>query len=238
MKYKYWIAFLLIGLLILGLSACTRSANPSVSSVTQPTPTTEGVVEPTTSDVMDQLNLLVTQTAAAAQILSASPTAAQPTSETEAVTMDTPVASETVDVQPTAEPSLTPVPTEQPVSTAIPIPTLTPGLPNSHTLQAGEHVFCISRRFNVNPNEVLRINGIASGTILRPGTELTIPQTGNPFPGKRALIDHPATFTVRSGDTIYTVACEFGDVEPWAIAFANGLSEPYKLQVGQTIQIP
>ena len=55
---------------------------------------------------------------------------------------------------------------------------------------------------------------------------------------ERSLLDHPTQYTVVSGDTIYTVACAFGDVDPNAIIFANNLSEPYDLTPGQTIHIP
>ena len=238
MKDKHWIAFLVLGLLLLGLSACTRSKNPSASSVTQPTATIGEATLPTNSDVMDQLNLLVTQTAAAAQALSASPTPVQPTSEIQAGTAETPFSTESAQVPPTSAPAASPVPTREPSPTPIPVPTRTPGIPASHTLRTGEHVYCISRRYNVDPNEVLRINGIAAGSILRAGTELTIPQTGNPFPGNRSLLSRPTNYTVKSGDTIYTIACEFGDVAPWEIAYANGLREPYNLNAGQTIRIP
>jgi hypothetical protein len=34
------------------------------------------------------------------------------------------------------------------------------------------------------------------------------------------------------------VACRYGDVDPMGIAAANGLSSPYTLTPGTTIQIP
>jgi LysM repeat protein len=70
-----------------------------------------------------------------------------------------------------------------------------------------------------------------------PGTLLRIPQTGS-FPGSRALLSHPATYPVVSGDTIYSVACIYGDVDPLAIASTNSLSSPYTLTPGTTIRIP
>jgi LysM repeat protein len=65
-----------------------------------------------------------------------------------------------------------------------------------------------------------------------------IPQTGNDFPGGRALKSHPTNYTVSSGDTIFTIACQYGDVDPYAIAAANGISSPYNLKSGQNLYIP
>jgi LysM repeat protein len=41
-----------------------------------------------------------------------------------------------------------------------------------------------------------------------------------------------------AGDTIYTIACAFGDVDPNAIIVVNGLESPYTLTPGQVLQIP
>jgi LysM repeat protein len=82
------------------------------------------------------------------------------------------------------------------------------------------------------------MNGLASGTTVRPGTELRIPQTGNPFPPPRALLPHPTTYTVLAGESIYQIACKFGDVDPMMIALANGLEAPYTLTAGTVLNIP
>jgi LysM repeat protein len=43
---------------------------------------------------------------------------------------------------------------------------------------------------------------------------------------------------VSSGETIYSIACYYGDVSPEAIIALNGLEEPYKLTAGQKLNIP
>jgi LysM repeat protein len=118
------------------------------------------------------------------------------------------------------------------------VPSPTPGIPASWTLQKGEHPYCIARRFNVNPDEMLRLNGLSANSTFFGGMVLKIPQTGNPFPANRSLRAHPTTYTVASGDTIYSIACLFGEVDPYAIAAANGLSSPYTLTAGQSLHIP
>jgi hypothetical protein len=43
---------------------------------------------------------------------------------------------------------------------------------------------------------------------------------------------------VVAGDTIYTIACKYGDVDPNAIAQANSLQAPYDLSAGKVLHIP
>ena len=140
----------------------------------------------------------------------------------------------------TATPSVgTPVGTSaaQPTATRTlpPIPTLV--VPGTYTLHEGEFPFCLARRFNRNPDDILAINGLTNNSIVSPGQTLSIPTSGT-FPGQRSLLSSPATYTVAGGDTIYSVACRYGDVDPMGIAAANGLSSPYTLTPGTTIQIP
>jgi LysM repeat protein len=105
-------------------------------------------------------------------------------------------------------------------------------------LRSGEHPYCIARRYNVDPIELLNRSGLNVNSRPGAGYSLTLPQTGNPFPSERMLAQHPTTYTVGSGETVYSIACKFGDVAPEAIGFANNLAAPYTLTPGQTIQIP
>ncbi len=125
-------------------------------------------------------------------------------------------------------------------STVQPAATQQPGTrPASYTLQKGEFPYCIARRFNVDPDELLSLNGISSGTVYYAGLTLKIPQTGNPFPGNRMLRTHPGTYTVSSADeTVYGVACIYGDIEPSRIAQENGISVDAALTLGQQLRIP
>jgi LysM repeat protein len=105
--------------------------------------------------------------------------------------------------------------------------------PASYTLHEGEFPYCIARRFNVNPDEMLALNGLPSdGHTYYAGLTLQIPQSGGTFPGTRALKSHPAQYVVQSGDTIYSIACLFGDVDPVNIPGGGNLA------TGTTIQIP
>ena len=140
----------------------------------------------------------------------------------------TPAASPTV-------PSVSTVLMPEPTSTPVP----TDALPTTYAVQRGEYPYCIARRFNVDPNELLALNGLSSGQTLFTGVILQLPQTGKPFPGQRMLQAHPATYVVSaSSETLYTIACAFGDLDPMAIAQANDLAADSSLFVGQKLNIP
>jgi LysM repeat protein len=85
---------------------------------------------------------------------------------------------------------------------------------------------------------MLSLNGIAANTQVSEGTVLSIPQSGEWSSGERSLKSHPTTYTVGTGDTIYSIACIFGDVDPNDIIAANGLESPYSLTAGSTLEIP
>jgi LysM repeat protein len=122
------------------------------------------------------------------------------------------------------------------VGTAVPA---TNARPATYTLQEGEFPYCIARRFDVNPDELISLNGLGSGGQYVPGLVLKIPQSGNPFPPPRGLLTRPvASYTVGSGENIYKIACKFGDIDPITIATANNLVAPYTLKTGQIISIP
>lgn len=110
--------------------------------------------------------------------------------------------------------------------------------PPTYILQNGEWPYCIARRFDVNPDALLSASGLTSPDLYYPGLKLTIPKS-SAFPGPRSLASHPTTYSVLSGDeTVYSVACKYGDVYPDAIASANGISASAKLTAGQALKIP
>ncbi len=241
----YWKRFLLTivfaGLLI-SLVGCNMPAStPPASTATSGS----GFPVPGTSESMGLFETIATQTAMAAggqPPVPGNPTAAQPpaTSQpnqpgqaTQPPASNNPPATNPTSVPVDNQPQ-PPAPTQAPIV----VPTATPGIPQTYTIQKGEYVYCLARRFDVNPADLMAANGLGTSTLLQPGTELNIPQNGNHFPGQRTLHDHPTTYTVNAGDTIFTIACRFGDVDPYLMAELNGIKEPYNLSAGQTIQVP
>ena len=113
--------------------------------------------------------------------------------------------------------------------------------PAEWQLRKGEFPYCIARRFDVDPQALLSLNGLSNGNIFYPGRILKIPQTGS-FPGNRALTAHPQGTVYRvssSSETLYSIACHYGDVRPETIAQVNNLaSADAALTSGQQLSIP
>jgi LysM repeat protein len=133
------------------------------------------------------------------------------------------------------EPLPAPTDTLEPTEVVV-VPTVT--RPTEYTLQEGEFPFCIARRFDLNPEDLLALNNLEMDELVSPGTTLQIPQTGSWQGEGRVRNPHPTTHTVTAGETIYSIACFYGDVSPEAIVAVNNLEEPYDLTPGQTLSIP
>jgi peptide/nickel transport system permease protein len=134
-----------------------------------------------------------------------------------------------------ASPTATPTFTLEPTYPSIPIVSL----PATYILQKGEYPYCIARRFNIDPNELIALNGLGLHQKFYVGAILKIPQTERTFPGDRVLKTHPAVYTVSTpGETVYGVACVFGDVDPVTIAQLNNISVDSILFVRQQLNIP
>lgn len=241
-RKKSTILFSLLALTAILISACERSFSSVPLDTTPDAEVTSLFVSPfpTSDNPMAMVEELSTGTALAETAIAL--TAGTPLAPAEAGTEITPdinaTATSTLDffTGPTATSTLgsniTPSATQ-------PAPTVTVNRPASYTLQKGEFPYCIARRFNVDPAQLLNTNGLVNGDIYYPNLTLTIPQTGT-FPGTRALRSHPDTYTVADSTlTVHGVACVYGDVDPASIIQANsGLSLGSALTVGQQISIP
>ena len=225
---KKFISILAVGMLLaLFLVACERSA----STAPLPTPTATG--NPPVDDPMKMLQSLATQTAMAGTGLPAEETPTPDLTGTPIVVGTIVSPTPTSLIPPTGEPGITTTP-----ATPLAITVTPPARPATYTLHEGEFPYCIARRFDINPQDLLTLNGLNDGEMFSPGLVLTIPQTAAAFPSTRALIQHPATYTIQANDTIYSIACKYGDVDPLAIAAVAGLTAPYTLTVGQSLSIP
>ena len=131
-------------------------------------------------------------------------------------------------------------PTTAATSTTTPAPTEQYSVPGSYTLHQGEWPYCLARRFDIDPDAFLAANGLTaqSAANLSIGTTLVIPTNAGPFGGQRALRAHPATYVATGNDTLYSIACAFGDVWPEHIADANGMAVDDQPSGGQQLHIP
>jgi LysM repeat protein len=221
MKNKYFLVFVVIILIALSLAACERSAStPPPDEGGAAFPTLEGTQNP-----IDELNEFVTQTAVAES------------GGTEGGETQPEGGDQTEGQEPTKEPEPTEEPENKPEAT--PVPEQEYPVPKTHTLQKGEFPFCLARRFDIAPSAVLAANGLTSSSVTFAGQTLKIPQDAGRFnAGDRALKAHPTEYTVQAGDTVFSIACQYGDVDPRAIEAHNGLSGAYTIKVGQVLVIP
>ncbi len=256
----------LTGMLLLGvllLSACTQTYSQAPVGTPSLIPTGLFVSPfPSGQDPLKIIADLGTQTAQAQTAAAGGATVAvvgtpgTPSTEI-VVTSGTPVATDETEVSTLLPVTVIPggstfTPTTQSSGTVV-VPTVsgttisvptTSGtalpVPSTYTLQKGEWPYCIARRYNVNPQELLTLNSLtdAQSYALMPGLVLNLPQTGNPFPADRMLHTHPSTWTVSAGDTLNSIACYYGDLSPQQIATANNLSASATLTTGQQLTIP
>jgi LysM repeat protein len=239
-RNKSVILFSLLALAAITISACTQP----YSSVPLETPAADATSLfvspfPTSDNPMAMVEELSTGTALAETAVALTAGTPLATAVGTEITPDS-NATATATLEGGATATATPTLGNITPSATQPAPTTITNRPGSYTLQKGEFPYCIARRFNLDPAELLSLNGLTSGDIYYPNLTLTIPQSGKPFPGTRALRSHPDTYTVADASlTVYGVACAYGDVDPAAIVQANsGLSLASALTVGQKINIP
>lgn len=219
------------------ISACTQSL--SAAPVATPTLLPTGLfVSPIASveNPMAMIEEFARQTAAAQTATAGTPGTPQ---TVVTGTPGTPQANVIVTTSPTLG-NVTPTNVGAVTSTnAAPAATSVPGIrPAEYILKAGEFPYCIARRFNVDPEELIKASGLINPDVYYAGLRLVIPQSGS-FPENRSLIPHPAQYVVASSDeTVYSIACKYGDVHPEDIAAKNNISVTTKLTVGQSLQIP
>ncbi len=218
--------FVILAILVMTLSACERSATRSGTGAA--TPTSE-IPFPVATQPQIMVDILKGTQTAAALSLTPSTGGAGAATGTPAFAFNTPAAG--------SGGAATPTVPAVPETVSTPYPTSTPGKPTTWTLQQGEYPYCIARRFDVDPVELLTLNGMSMDSQPAVGTTLKIPASGS-FPGDRARTKHPTTYSVVTGDTIYQIACKFGDVDPNVILAANGLTAGTALTSGQVLQIP
>ena len=237
-KKSTWILILCLAAMVF-LVSCQRSASQSPVVISTATHAAGLATQP--ANGLGSVQVIGTQTAMALAKLSGTTTpngaVALPTS-TPFGTPAVPTATSLIPPTGGAPTTIgigTPIPGTTPV---IIVPTSTPGHPSSYTLMQGDYPYCIARRFNVNQTELLNMNNISNNQVLQPGTLISIPQSGNPFIGSRTLLNHPTTYLVKPDETIYGIACRFGDVDPNQIIAANNLVSPYTVHVNQVLNIP
>jgi peptidoglycan lytic transglycosylase D len=106
--------------------------------------------------------------------------------------------------------------------------------PRSYTIASGDTLGAIGRRFGVDPQRLAAANGIRDPRRLHPGQALEIPGASAPADAAPAA---PRIYTVRSGDTLFSIAQRHG-VTVTELAELNGLHDRHHLSIGQRLRLP
>jgi len=79
-------------------------------------------------------------------------------------------------------------------------PYLEPNTSEQYTVQRGDTLYSISKKFNISINKLKELNNLESNTIL-PGQKLIIKEPTTP--------PQPTTYKVQKGDTLYSISQKF-----------------------------
>ena len=104
-------------------------------------------------------------------------------------------------------------------------------VPTTYTVVSGDSLWSIANRFGVTVNDLKTANNLTSN-LLSIGQTLIIPTTGTNNPGSPIY----TTYTVKSGDSLWSIANRFGTTVD-TIKSLNNLTSNL-LSIGQVLQIP
>lgn len=95
--------------------------------------------------------------------------------------------------------------------------------PRTVTVQRGDSVYLIARRYNVPMKAIIQTNKLQPPYVLQPGQVLTLTP--------------PQAYTVQRGDSLYKISRKYG-VDMRALAQKNALQPPYTIFPGQKLLVP
>lgn len=223
----------------------TLTLTATDDAAVSPTPSTQPLqATPTSGGPGIRANTAVpTPEGALADIL---PTRADSSATPSGPTITTPSMS---DIVPTPLPTATIDPTLLPPPTPLP-PTADPCIV---VIASGDTLLSIARNHEVTVEALVAANPtvLTAGafTTLQIGWQLRLPDCGTPVapaaapdgaagqPVPPAGAGLPTVHIVQSGDTVYSIARQYG-VDPQAIITANNLINPGALSIGQQLTIP
>jgi LysM repeat protein len=119
----------------------------------------------------------------------------------------------------------------------------------SYTIQNGDTLFRVAIGHDTTVADITAANPGINPNLIQPGQVITLPgctpggspSVGVPTTPPDIVVNPPAgggtSYTVESGDTLFSIAQRFG-VTVQAIVDANNLTNPNSLDVGQQLTIP
>ena len=108
----------------------------------------------------------------------------------------------------------------------------------SYVVKSGDSMTRIAQIHGVSLAALLQANGLNNNSIIRPGQKLSIPEGGSPVtaPSAPSLVVPPGatTHTVKKGDNLGRISAIYGTTVKQIMEW-NGLSDPGKIQIGQSL---
>ncbi|HEX3049942.1 MAG TPA: LysM peptidoglycan-binding domain-containing protein [Aggregatilineaceae bacterium] len=223
-------------------STPTLSSNPNLS----PTPANPVLSTPTTAPaVVSPTGLRPTITPADESGPQIQPSFTSAPTSTVTPNLPAPVTPGLSDIQPT----ITQLSTRDASSPLQATPTnmASESSPCLYMIQPNDTLYSIARENEVSTDDIIAVNpsifAAGEATILQIGWQIQLPGCGTPTPtgtvpaGTTPVPGTETTHTVQSGETIYSIARQYG-VDPDAIIAANGITNPSLIYPGQTLIIP
>lgn len=141
-------------------------------------------------------------------------------------------------------PVMSPTPSQTPTETPTPTETIEPTRsgPTEYEVQEFDTCWDIANRFEVDLDALLAINNFEGGTCpIYPGLIITIPAPGTTLPTATPIPADLAsgtriTYTVKSGDSLLTIASEFNSTVEDIIAI-NDFDDPNNIAPGTVITV-
>jgi LysM repeat protein len=210
------VVLLILALMVVGLGACSRSAEEREAQTPEAAGTAVGS-SPSGGESAPAPGETV--------VSAVTPVAGSPG----AGTQETPVAG----TQPTAPAgdgtSVASQPTQAPAPTTAP-PASSSGSTIVHTVQRGETTYSIARRYGTTVNAIAQANGMVNPSHIVVGQQLKIPTSGSSSSGSSGTSGSSsgttgcrAQHTVQRGEWVWQIARNYG-VSPYDILAANGMS--------------
>lgn len=101
-----------------------------------------------------------------------------------------------------------------------------------YVVQKGDTLYRLAKRYGVSVEIIVHANGLFNPDRIRSGQRLWIPAPAEPIPPEEGL-----WHTVQRGENLYRIALRY-DSSVEAIAAANNIANPNRLQTGQHLWIP
>lgn len=101
--------------------------------------------------------------------------------------------------------------------------------PAYHVVKPGEGLWSVAIRYGVTIEALVQTNKLVNPNWIYAGQVLLLPKSA----ASNGLDYH----TVAAGESIWTIAAQYG-VSAWSIVYKNGIANPDRILVGQTLAIP